>query len=124
VRSERYGTEEHEGEKEKVKSSGLLAMNTIFNNVCVLVTAAFALTLVPGFRKPARSLQSRQDQRTALVVFMSLGLLEEATAIHAGWLSQRIVAVCAGGLVVGPWANDDMAVRLRIAAIETRNGRF
>jgi two-component system sensor histidine kinase LytS len=34
---------------------------------------------------------------------MSLGLLEEATASHAGWLNERIVAVCAGGLVAGPW---------------------
>ena len=78
-------------------------MDTIFNDVCVLVTAAFALTLVPGFRHPARSLLSGRDQGTALLVFMSLGLLEEATAFHAGWLSQRIVAVCACGLVAGPW---------------------
>jgi two-component system sensor histidine kinase LytS len=34
---------------------------------------------------------------------MSLGLLEEATASHAGWLNERIVAVCAAGLVAGPW---------------------
>jgi LytS/YehU family sensor histidine kinase len=34
---------------------------------------------------------------------MSLGLLEEATASHAGWLNERIVAVCASGLVAGPW---------------------
>jgi len=34
---------------------------------------------------------------------MSLGLLEEATAFHAGWLNERIVAVCAAGLVAGPW---------------------
>jgi two-component system sensor histidine kinase LytS len=34
---------------------------------------------------------------------MSLSVLEEATAFHAGWLSQRIVAVCACGLVAGPW---------------------
>src|SRR6516225_9513388 len=78
-------------------------MGTIFNDVCVLVTAAFALTLVPGFRHPARSLLSRRDQGTALLVFMSLGLLEEATASHAGWLNERIVAVCASGLVAGPW---------------------
>jgi two-component system sensor histidine kinase LytS len=78
-------------------------MDTIFNDVCVLVTAAFALTLVPGFRQPARFLLSRRDQGTALLVFMSLGLLEEATASHAGWLNERIVAVCAGGLVAGPW---------------------
>jgi LytS/YehU family sensor histidine kinase len=78
-------------------------MDTIFNDVCILVTAAFALTLVPGFRHPVRSLLSGRDQGTALLVFMSLGLLEEATAFHAGWLSQRIVAVCACGLVAGPW---------------------
>ena len=78
-------------------------MDIIFNDVCVLVTAAFALTLVPGFRQPARSLLSRRDQGTALLVFMSLGLLEEATAFHAGWLNERIVAVCAAGLVAGPW---------------------
>ena len=60
--------------------SGLFAMDTIFNDVCVIVTAAFALTLVPDFRQPARSLLSRRDQETALLVFMSLGLLEEATA--------------------------------------------
>jgi hypothetical protein len=73
--------------------SGLFAMDTIFNDVCILVTAAFALTLVPGFRQSERSLLSRRDQGTALLVFMSLGLLEEATASHAGWLNERIVAI-------------------------------
>jgi two-component system, LytTR family, sensor kinase len=38
-----------------------------------------------------------------MLVFMSLGLLEEATASHAGWLNERIVAVCASGLLAGPW---------------------
>ena len=82
---------------------GVFAMGTIFNDVCVLVTATFSLTLVPGFRQPARSLLSRRDQGTALLVFMSLGLLEEATASHAGWFNEQIVAVCAAGLVAGPW---------------------
>src|ERR1700730_13065676 len=82
---------------------GILAMDTILNDVCVLVTAAFSLALVPGFRQPVRSLLSRRDQGTALLVFISLGLLEEATASHAGWLNERIVAVCAAGLVAGPW---------------------
>ena len=63
--------------------SRFFAMNTIFNDVCAIVTAAFTLTLVPGFRRPARSLLSRRDQETTLLVFMSLGLLEEATASHA-----------------------------------------
>src|SRR6266478_5193346 len=78
-------------------------MDTILNDVCVLVTAAFALTLVPGFRQPERSLLSRRDQGTALLVFLLLGLVEEVTASHAGWMNERIVAVCAAGLVAGPW---------------------
>ena len=78
-------------------------MDTIFNDVCVLVTTAFALTLVPGFRRPERSLLSRRDQGTALLVFLVLGLVEELTVSHAGWLNERIVAVCAAGLVAGPW---------------------
>src|ERR1700724_1273778 len=81
----------------------LPAMDIIFNDVCVLVTAAFALTLVPGFRQPQRSLLSRRDQGTALLVFLVLGLVEEVTFSHAGWINERIVAVCAAGLVAGPW---------------------
>ena len=83
--------------------SGIFAMDTILNDVCVLVTAAFALTLVPGFRQPERSLLSRRDQATAFLVFSVLGLVEEATVSHAGWLNERIVAVCAAGLTAGPW---------------------
>ena len=82
---------------------GILAIDTILNEVCVLVTAAFALTLVPGFRRPERSLLSRRDQGTALLVFLVLGLVEEATVSHAGLIHERIVAVCAAGLVAGPW---------------------
>jgi two-component system, LytTR family, sensor kinase len=78
-------------------------MDTIFNNVCVLVAAAFALTLVPGLRQPDRSFLSRRDQGVASLVFTILGLVEEATASHAGLLNERIVAVCAAGLVAGPW---------------------
>jgi len=82
--------------------SGVFAMDTIFNDVCVIVTAAFTLTLVPGFRQPERSFLSRRDQGTALLVFLVLGLVEEITVSHAGWLNERIVAVCAAGLVAGP----------------------
>jgi two-component system, LytTR family, sensor kinase len=58
---------------------------------------------VPGFRRLERSLLSRRDQGTALLVFLVLGLIEEATVSHAGWRNERIVAVCAAGLVAGPW---------------------
>jgi hypothetical protein len=83
--------------------SEVFAMDTILNEVCVLVTVAFALTLVPGLQRPERSLLPRGDQSTALLVFVFLGLVEEATVSHAGLLNERIVAVCAAGrwLVLG-----------------------
>jgi two-component system LytT family sensor kinase len=90
--------------------SGMFAMDSIFNEICILVTAAFALTLVPGFRRSAGSLLSRRDQGTTLVVFLVLGLVEEATVSHAGWLNERIVAVCAAGLVAGPWVGLTVSV--------------
>ena len=77
-------------------------MHFIFNKVCVLVTAAFALTLAPGFKLPQHSLLSRRDQGVALLVFLVLGLVEEVTVSYAGWINERIVAVCAAGLVAGP----------------------
>ncbi len=80
----------------------LPAMDSVFNEICMLVTAAFALALVPGFRRLDRSLLSTRDQGTALLVFLILGLIEEATVSH-GWLNERIVAACAAGLVAGPW---------------------
>jgi two-component system, LytTR family, sensor kinase len=74
----------------------------ILSKVCVLVTAAFLLTLVPGFRRPDRSLLSVRDRGTALLVFLLLGFLEEAVVRETGWFNQRIVAVSAAGLVAGP----------------------
>ena len=71
--------------------SGIFAMDSIFNEVCILVTAAFALTLVPGFRRPERSLLSGRDQGTALLVFLVLGLVEEVTVSHAGWLNSLLL---------------------------------
>jgi two-component system, LytTR family, sensor kinase len=78
-------------------------MEIIFNKVCVLVTAAFALTLVPGFRRSERSLLSVRDRGTALIVFLVLGFVEEASGWQNGWLNERIVAASAAGLVAGPW---------------------
>jgi two-component system LytT family sensor kinase len=77
-------------------------MADILNKICVLVTAAFALTLVPGFRRSERSLLLMNDQGTRLLVFLLLGLVEEATVGRTGWFNHRIVAVCAAGLLAGP----------------------
>jgi two-component system, LytTR family, sensor kinase len=76
-------------------------MENLFNDICILVTAAFALTFVPGFRQE-RSLLSMRDKGTALLVFLVLGLVEEASVSRSGCLNERIVAVCAAGLMAGP----------------------
>jgi hypothetical protein len=57
---------------------------TILSKVCVLVTAAFLLTLVPGFRRPSQSLLSVRDRGTALLVFLLLGFLEEVVVRQTG----------------------------------------
>jgi two-component system, LytTR family, sensor kinase len=82
---------------------GLAAMDSLFNDICVLVTAAFVLTFVPGLRLQERSLLSMRDRGTALLVFLVLALVEEASFSRSGWLNERIVAVCAAGLMAGPW---------------------
>jgi LytS/YehU family sensor histidine kinase len=78
-------------------------MEIILADISVLVTAAFALTLVPRLRDPERSILSTRDKGTVLLVFLVLGLVEEITASQSGWMNARIVAVCAAGLVAGPW---------------------
>jgi two-component system, LytTR family, sensor kinase len=101
-----------------MSDSALSAMGIMFDEVCVLVTAAFALRLLPGFRQPQRSLLSRPDQGTTLVVFLILGLVEEMTISHAGWLNERIVAVCAAGLIAGPWVGLAVGLFVTWLAVE------
>jgi len=78
-------------------------MDSIFDDVCVLVTTAFALTFLPAFKKPQRSLLSICDQGTALLVFLVIGFVEEIVASEQVWLNERIVAACTAGLIAGPW---------------------
>src|SRR5260370_19272964 len=85
-------------------------MDTIFTEVCALVTAAFVRTLVSGFRRSERSLLSMRDRVTALLVFLILGLVEEITSSQVGWLNERIVAGCAAGVVAGPFVGVAVSV--------------
>src|SRR5437868_6593671 len=92
-------------------------MDTIFNDVCVLVTTAFELTLLPGFRRPERSLLSMRDRGSALLVFLVLGLVEEITVSHGGLLNERIVAVCSAGLIAGPAVGAAVSVFVTCLAV-------
>ncbi|MBW0000070.1 MAG: hypothetical protein JO015_13295 [Verrucomicrobia bacterium] len=106
-------------------------MENILDKVCVLVTSAFVLALVPPPRgRPQRSLLAGRDRGTALLIFAVLGSVEELADWHTGWLNERIVAVCAAGLVAGPLGGPgdrglcDVAGRLarRLAAGHHRCG--
>jgi two-component system LytT family sensor kinase len=77
-------------------------LGAIFTKICILVTAAFALTLLPGFRRSHDSLLAARHRGSALLVFLVLGLVEEASGGRTPWLNERIVTVCAAGLVAGP----------------------
>jgi two-component system LytT family sensor kinase len=92
-------------------------MIEIFNKICVLVTAAFALALVPGFRRTEGSLLLMRDQGTKLLVFLLLGLVEEATVAQTGWFNHRIVAVCAAGLLAGPYVGGIVAAFITMLAV-------
>ena len=94
----------------------LSSMEIIFNKVCVLVTAAFVLTLVPGFRRSGRSLG---DKATKLLVFLLLGLVEDATVGATGWFNHRIIAVCVAGLLAGPGVGTLVAALVTWMAVTT-----
>lgn len=83
-----------------MSDSRLLIMQMILNKTCVLVTSTFVLLLAPGFRS-GRSRLSFRDRGTALLVFLTLALVEELT-VRQMVFNQRIVAVCAAGLLSGP----------------------
>jgi two-component system, LytTR family, sensor kinase len=99
-----------------------LPMEIIFNKISVLVTAAFALTLVPGFRRSDRSLLSARDRWTALLVFLLLGLVEETVVRQTGWFNHRIVVVCAASLLAGPGVGVFVGLFLTWSAV-TYDGR-
>jgi LytS/YehU family sensor histidine kinase len=80
-----------------------VGMDSLFNSICVLVTAALALMLLPGLRLRERSLLLMRDQGSALLVFIVLGSVEEVSVLRSGLVDgERIVAVCAAGLLAGP----------------------
>ncbi|MBV8481411.1 MAG: histidine kinase [Verrucomicrobia bacterium] len=84
-----------------MSNPAVLVTQMIIGKICVLVTAAFVLTLAPAFRSD-RSRLSFRDRGTALLVFLALGLVEEATVRQTVCFNHRIVAACTAGLLAGP----------------------
>ena len=75
-------------------------MDSLFNAICVLVTAALVLTFVPGLMLRERFPLSMGDRGRALLVRGAwVGRRNER--LHRDWINERIVAVCAAGLLAG-----------------------
>ena len=77
-------------------------MEAIFNKICVLVTVALALTLVPSSMRSKGSLMLVRGRGTSLLVFLLLGLVEDAVVRQTGWFNHRIVVVTCASLLAGP----------------------
>ena len=96
-----------------------LSLECILGKICLLISAAFTLTLIPRSGWPGRSLVAVRDRRSALLFFLVLGLVEHLMVRQTGWFNHRIVAVSAasllGGLGVG------VVVRLFVVCLTLSN---
>ena len=77
-----------------INDSRLFAMDSLFNAICVLVTAALVLTFVPGLMLRRFPL-SMGDRGRALLVCVALGLVAETSvcigtgSTNGSWRSAR-----------------------------------
>ncbi|BDI28548.1 hypothetical protein CCAX7_005990 [Capsulimonas corticalis] len=75
----------------------------LLEKVCVLTTLAFVLTRTRLFSHLRRRRLPARDQAIALIVFLAMGMMEEAVSHQSCLMNARIVTACAAGLVAGPW---------------------
>ncbi len=80
----------------------------LIEKACILVALAFLLTRTRLFPNLGRLHLSAKEQAMASALFLALGLVEVlATLQHPtnfdSPMNLRIVAVCAAGLIAGPW---------------------
>jgi two-component system sensor histidine kinase LytS len=94
-------------------------VETIFpliEKACVLVTLAFVLTRTRLFAYLLRPRLPAREQATALLIFLLMGFTEVAVARQHSLMNARIIAVCAGGLLAGPWVGGLIGVAVTVIA--------
>jgi two-component system LytT family sensor kinase len=77
---------------------------------CVMVTIATVLTNTRLFKSICRPRLQLSDQATAIGLFLILALAEGLVATARDLPNARIVAVCASGLLAGPWVGGIIGV--------------
>jgi len=84
-------------------------INSVLEVLCVSITGAATLILVPCFRRCRSSSLLGRDQVTALSVFAVLELIGELNHSPVPG-NGRIVLICSAGLLAGPWVGAAVAL--------------
>ena len=107
------------GSKKAMDGSMLVAL---LEKACVLVTITFVLTRTRFFAHLLHPRQPIRQQATALLAFLFMSFIELALGNHQGdHLNARIVAVCAAGLIAGPWVGGIVGVTVTVLAVLSRS---
>lgn len=94
----------------------------LLEKACVLVTLTFVLTsLLPANVRLLRPRLSKREQALALLVFLAMVFVEEVMARQHTLMNPRIIAVCAAGLLAGPWVGGLIGVAATLMAYATRH---
>ncbi len=88
----------------------------LLDKTCVLVTLTFVLTRTRLFTHLLRPRLPLRDQVIALLIFLLMGLTEVVVAHQHSLMNARIIAVCAAGLLAGPWVGGIMGVAVTVMA--------
>ena len=82
-------------------STSDLSLESVFEKICLLISAAIALTLLPRLGRLGEPLVAVRDRGAALLLFLLLGFVEDCAVRHTSWFNHRIVAVSAASLLAG-----------------------
>lgn len=88
----------------------------LLEKTCVLVTLTFVLTQTRLFTHLLRPRLPIREQVMAFLFFLVMGLTEVAVAHQLSLMNARIIAVCAAGLLAGPWIGGIMGVAVTVIA--------
>ena len=91
-------------------------INSVLEGLCVSITGAATLILVPCFRRCRSSSLLGRDQVTALSVFAVLELIGELNHSPVPG-NGRIVLICSAGLLAGPWVGAAVALFGNLLAV-------
>lgn len=85
-------------------------MYSLLTKACILVTLTLLLARTGLFRRLLFPKLPIRDQAAALITFLVMAIAEETISHPSPLMNARIVAVCAAGLLAGPWVGGIVGV--------------